>query len=602
MSIASAFYSNLEDGPNAVKEGEDNSEGIVGKLTPELVLERKDEELLELAKRWKLDYSAYERKIKEKQDENVDYWKGIHFDSAEYSRYDKPIQENRIFADLESFLPIATRQSPEPLVTAEGKKEIQEQADDVAKMLLFQSDRQKLKLKGKKATRHWALYFLGCAKIGWSTVENDIKTTILKPTKLILDPTAPIDEDGYHGEYLGEYREETADSMIKQFPGKKKEINDMVDKKKGTKIKFVEWWTDEIVFWTLKDSIVLDKIKNPHWNYKTKKPKITGNEPSEETQLKNHFKKPSMPYRFLSVFSVGDQPHDDANLIQQNIPTQDRLNERHRQIDRNVKEMNAGGMVSGEAFSQDQAQEAADAVRRGDWVLIPAGMPLNEAFSRYTGVALPPDVFQNVLDMRGQMDNLFGIHGTTRGERGGPETLGGRMMLKNADVDRISFISEYIEQFYDDIFNYWVQMMYVYYSDEHIATILGAGKSPESVKISRQGLNKLPELLVSVREGSMIPKDPMLKRNEAVQLYQIGAMDPITLFERLDFPNPMEAAKKLYLWNNAPQQLFPDVELPQPSDGVDAGYIDELCGGGQGGGAVGSENVSVASVNATQGA
>jgi len=580
MSLYSSFYSNLEDGPNNIT-GED---GVMGQLTPELELTTSDEELLKMAKQWKLNYAPYEKEIRTAQDENVDYWRGVHFEAESYSRYNKPIQENRIFADIETFLPIATRQRPEPLVSAE---ENSEEADQVAKMLLFQTDRQKLSLKGKKATRYWALYFIGCAKIGWSEVENDIKTTILKPTKLILDPHATVDEDGYSGSYVGERREATAAELEKQFPEKKKEIKERVGKKKGTKMRFTEWWTNDFVFWTLDDKLVLGKLRNPHWNYKTKKPRsiLDDGDLTEDFQLKNHFKIPSMPYRFLTVFNIGDRPHDSANLIQQNIPTQDRLNERHQQIDKNVRGMNAGGMVSGEAFSQSEAQEAADAVERGDWVLVPPGVPLNEAFSRYTGVALPPDVFNNVLDMRGQMDNLFGIHGTTRGERSGPETLGGRMLLKNADADRITFISDYLEQFYDDIFNYWVQMMYVYYSDEHIATILGEGKNPEKIKISRAMLNDIPSLLVSVREGSMIPKDPMLKRNEAVQLYQLGALDPITLHERLDFPNPHESAKRLYLWQNAPQMLFPDTELPPPVEG-------------QQGGAVGSENPAVAINNA----
>ena len=103
--------------------------------------------------------------------------------------------------------------------------------------------------------------------------------------------------------------------------------------------------------------------------------------------------------------------------------------------------------------------------------------------------------------------------------------------------------------------------------------------------------------MVSVREGSMIPKDPLLKRNEAVQLYQIGALDPITLFERLDFPNPTESAKRLFLWQNSPQQLFPDVPIEQPLQPKQGGAM-----GNENKGKVGSENLSVSSILGSYGA
>lgn len=58
-------------------------------------------------------------------------------------------------------------------------------------------------------------------------------------------------------------------------------------------------------------------------------------------------------------------------------------------------------------------------------------------------------------------------------------------------------------------------------------------------------------LSVTVKEGSLIPKDPLTKRNEAIQLWGAGAIDPRTLFDRLEYSDPNESAKQLILW-----QLF----------------------------------------------
>ena len=60
-------------------------------------------------------------------------------------------------------------------------------------------------------------------------------------------------------------------------------------------------------------------------------------------------------------------------------------------------------------------------------------------------------------------------------------------------------------------------MMYVYYDQEHYANVVGIDNQFEfSTIINTELFNT--KLLVSVKEGSMIPKDPLLKRNEAIDL------------------------------------------------------------------------------------
>jgi hypothetical protein len=51
----------------------------------------------------------------------------------------------------------------------------------------------------------------------------------------------------------------------------------------------------------------------------------------------------------------------------------------------------------------------------------------------------------------------------------------------------------------------------------------------------------------------------MTKRNEAIDLWGSNGIDPITFFDRLEFPNPRESAKQLFLWMSDPIQLFPDL-------------------------------------------
>ena len=60
-------------------------------------------------------------------------------------------------------------------------------------------------------------------------------------------------------------------------------------------------------------------------------------------------------------------------------------------------------------------------------------------------------------------------------------------------------------------------MMYVYYDQEHYSNVLGVDNQFEFDTLTNQELWQT-KLLVSVKEGSMIPKDPLLKRNEAIDL------------------------------------------------------------------------------------
>src|SRR3990167_3856413 len=105
--------------------------------------------------------------------------------------------------------------------------------------------------------------------------------------------------------------------------------------------------------------------------------------------------------------------------------------------------------------------------------------------------------------------------------------------------------------------------MYVYYDDAKIAAVLGTEDASETIMLHKSDLNR--KLLVSVKEGSMLPQDPLNKRNEAIDLWNARALDPITLFDRLEFPNPKEMAKNLFLWMSNPAALFPEIAPPAPA-------------------------------------
>jgi len=298
--------------------------------------------------------------------------------------------------------------------------------------------------------------------------------------------------------------------------------------------------------WTLGKDVLLKK-KNPHWNYaKTEQGQSTvddyGTEtPGEPVQTEgfNHFPVPSMPYVLLSIFNLGKHPIDDTSLIGQNLSNQDRINKRGKQIDKAADGMNGGVVVSlsRSGLTKDQAKGVTKALQDGGTVAIPDGTP-REAIERMVSPGLPNDVYNDLVDTRRRLSDIFGTSGLSPTGVSKERTVRGKYQAENMDTDRIGGgVSEYLEQYADDIYNWFVQLLYVY--DDNYAVIP----------------NK-PKVIISVKEGSLLPKDSTTIANQAIELSAAGKMSILDLYKNLDYANPEELAANVWLEINAPELLY----------------------------------------------
>lgn len=552
----------LADNINKWKDSDkkETVEGVLNKA-PELKLEMSDEDLLNLSKKWKEAWNKYYPEIRQKQDENEKYWLGQHYNKLLYRDSKRPIQDNALFEAVETFLPKATSKNPEPMVSSDNTEEGESLAKTVQMFLQYLADTLRLKLRIKRVVRFWALYRLGVVKLSWSEKMNDIKIEVLRPQKLILDPNGFIDDDmTYTGKYIGEYKKDEASVLKKKFPEMSSYIDELTEGEDGSDLQYIEWWTNDYLFWELNKKI-LGKVKNPHWNYPQLDEmgqQIIDPMTGQPMTVKNHFEAPEKPYVFLSVFNLGKHPYDETSLIEQNLSNQDLLNKRNRQIDKNIDGMNAGWVISGEnsGLTKEQAAQAVDALRKGDAIFIPSGTP-DSAVKRQVGSGLPGDVYNDRDQIRERLQDVFGTRGSTAGGIMNEKTVRGKQQILQNDDSRIGGgIVEYVEQFADQIYNWMVQMMYVYYDEAHTASVVGKERTVEYLSLKNDQLNR--KLTVSVKEGSLIPKDQLSLSVQAQELGGADMMDPITMYDRLGFPNPKETAKRVYLWKNAPETLFKD--------------------------------------------
>jgi hypothetical protein len=575
--VLDAFYSLGRD-LNKTKGGQggdSTQQGIVSEKMPELTLDMPDDEIIKLTTKWESRWLQSEVKadMDKKSLENENYWKGYHYQRPEVDKT-RALIDNVIFEALETFLPAATGEDPEAMVEIKGNPpETTPQQDSFVQFIhekLAQiSDTIRLRLKTKRAVRHWALDLVGVMKGGWDVVHDIPTAKIILPSKVILDPQATIDEDGYTGDPIGEYRKMAAGAIIEIIDGDNagdgavQFLKDLVKDDLSTELQFIEWWTNAYTVWTMNKKVLLKK-KNPYWNYPTqqKLPDVEAlddeGEPIPPVALPpipgiNHLAAPKKPYFFLSVFNLGKRPIDDTSLIGQNLSNQDIINKRMKQIDKNADSANNGIVVSLEksGLTTQQAKGVTEALRKGGTVAVPSGSA-QEAIYRPQLPELPAMVYNQLQDTRMRVQGIFGTQGLSAQMPEKVETYRGAIQATTLATDRIGGgVGEYIEQMLDDFFNFCVQMLYVL-DEETIAQL----HNPQF----QQGP---PALHVSVKPGSLLPKDSVTLANQAIDLTKSGKMALIDLYKALDYPNAEDLAANVWLEANAPELLFGDNPLVQ---------------------------------------
>lgn len=546
------------------------SDAVDGQGQPDVIAEYRstmdDVELIQLKSKWKRDYAEYYRPLEKLQETNYQYWLGNQGKQTIEDMMDanRQLVDNEIFIGLETFLPIATRANPDPLVTVDQSTGDQTLADLVRNSLSYQADRQKLRMLLKGTTRDWALFKLGAIKLRWDKISNDIATEVVNPRRLILDPDGYVKEGGiFTGDYIGELKMVEASTLIRLFPDKKDIILSKSGGKQGTKLQVEEWWYKKRdYFFTLGDT-VLGKYKNHLWNY-------DGTDPNTGQEIvgRNHLEEPCDPYIFMGgVYSTRTQPHDDTTPIQQILPVQDLINRRFRQIDKNAEATNNGIVVNGN-LNSEQASLAAEAVRKGGAIRIPdKDVDVRTAVMRLPAPNLAPIVQDNLDDARQMVSGIFGTSGSTPEAVNDTDTVRGKILINQLDATRIGGgVSEFIEQVADTWYNKVLQIMYVYYDVPHYAAAVGLYGAQEIIQLKNSDL--IGKIMVTVKEGSMVPKDPLTLRNQAIDLWKAQGIDPINLGKYLEMPDPYEYAKNLLMWQMIqkgalpPQMMFPDFQVP----------------------------------------
>ena len=531
---------------------ETNLNELVTSYRQNLEFSKKDDELIIAIGQAIKESLELKITIDKRGEINKIYWeKGTIKDLSKLHIKKSRAGVNRIFTDMETAIPILSANTPESTVVGNFDNNARENIQDG--LTIAYEVNYKMQTKLQCLLRHWFIYLIGVIKYRWDIDKGFITENVL-PKKLGIDKRATTKENC---EYIWEEMEDTAEYLITRFPTKEKDITDIAGKDNlKTKIKYFEFWggNGKWVCWIIPGkNLILSKKKNPNFDY------------TDET--KNIFQSPQFPYLFLSVFNLGDNNslYDNVSLIEEAASAQEGVNDLERQI----IDLNEGQkrvwVASGEAMSERKAQDLV--TKTGDlMVYLDRKAPVGALTQVQSG---KPDssLFNNLTHLLSEIDNIFGIHSTTRGERNQQETFGGRQLLMASDIGRMDMIVRNVEQVVEEWYNAYLHMIKVY-SIEPISFI----SAEKSVEIKPEEIPN--DVMVMVKKGSTLPTDDKTKMEMAQALAQSGMIDPKTLFEEMGYSNSDQRTQDLYQWLSLTGKIQPQ----QPQMGVEQGMEGQQAG------------------------
>ena len=508
-----------------------------------LELDMEDKDLAKEIDTRILESKKLKKEIDKRGKEREKYWKGDQLDLKRIHPKRAKIVDNRIFMGVETMIPILTGGIPEPEIEGKIDNELREKLTNTLKIAYEIKFGMKSKLR--KFLRHWFIYYIGVFKYRW---DEGFITEVVHPFKIGFDNLADSLDNC---DFMYELLEDTLANLIKKFPEAEKKIIKQFGKDRlGTKVRYVEFWGGggEWVAWKLKD-IILDKKKNPNFDYTgTKGEKIskTG-EAIEETSNNNLFKKPRFPYIIGNFFKLGGQIYDDTSLIEQGMPLQDATNKRKNQLS-DLAEMNKRvWLASSQSITRQDFQLFLN--KTGDY-----GLWLDQGdITQIKDISGTPDssMWQDLSHSIVEIDNIMGVHSTTRGERGQQETLGGRQLLMGADYGRLGAIAEdTIEEVIEEWYNVFFHMLKVYGTED-----FEYNTKDTQISLLREDVPN--NILVMVKKGTTVPLDRGSRMEMAIQLSAADKIPPETLFEEMGYSKPEERAEELKEWWREQGKLQP---------------------------------------------
>jgi hypothetical protein len=492
-----------------------------------------------------------------------DYYLGKQLDE-EVIDGDIPHVDNILRRNLEFQITLASGRMPDIIVgPANDSSESQKRAKKFEKFLNLKIASDATRRLAKDALRRHKLHFVAIVKCIWdpNKGENgDFRFELIRPEKIVFDHTAIIPHDGFTADnidFIAEEIEEPLSIVLAKFPDKKENILELSGynqnkKSLASKIKYKEvhftWYSDsgkqyEGVAW-IYNRTVLKKQKAPYYDW-TGYEKVAQNELGEyivQNYYRNHFERPRKPYIFLTVANLGRGPVDETTDFEQAISNQQILNRRNRQITEIADYAIPRNVFSGEYITKEAAAAITPDRRESIW--LEGAKKASDAMMTIQATPVDQTLLQDVARHERSIDSTFATNSTTRGEAVPQESGISKQISREGNLTIADDTSQLVVQrLVYEMANWATQMMKLFYKETHF--IRSMGEDGEVIYLDLKQDEIDDGISVNVKANSV---DKHQRRADALNLASAKAIDPLTLAEDLDLPDPKTRVTRLLAW------------------------------------------------------
>lgn len=520
--------------------------------------------------------------LKKVREANMNLWLPNHWKNKDVYDYQEEYlyQDPKVFISVETICSVVNSRIAQPDVMPGQDNVISRQvADDLQKVLYAHGEKYRVADIFRISTRNLLLKRIGYVKLRWDPARGE-------HGDVVPDHVAPedvvVDQDARWGEtprfIAQKIKNKTGEELISMFPdarqgiyallgvNRKNSKGDLVAYKSQLGIKKNIWevwfrYYDEVTsryaggLAYVDENVqkVLGKMRNPNWNYEDET--VSG---AAKSNLLDFPQPPFFPANYLND---GSSYIDLTTMVEQSASLQGILDRRGFQIMENA-EMAGSGLIFNTQMikKEDIAKLSGSPDER-----IGVKGDVNKAVMRVAPPPLPSYVIEDKNDARQEIDNIFATHDITRGETGA-KTLGQDQLQQGQDYTRMDDIARAVERQAALYNRYLVQMMKVYYTEEHWMWAAGEDGQFDHVMMKSDLIED--GIDVTVEANSTLPPNKKEQMKFATDLAPAGLIDPLSLYEvgaGGTLPSPKKMMERLVKWKTDPASFAADVE----SDDVD---------------------------------
>jgi len=587
-------------------------ESVVQESSP-ITLDILDADIIKASDQWSRNYRTFytnKYDLFQRRKKNETFVLGRQINEQEKKNELKPYETrsgDNVLYEIESTIkPLTVQRIPDVIITRPSDGAPTQAADDLTMIIDTQNKSRQIRTLLGLATKHLPMYFTAILKYRWNPslgAEGDYEFYIVHPDNFEVDETCKT-TDVNKMKHTTEYLPLTVQEAIMRFPSKEKELltalradglvvgeGDPTTEDMASTFKIKELWSDwpkkqkqidgsikweiiSMVIWKYKD-VVLDKMRNPNWDWEGEKQlfvmdengakqaltedelmkmAMTGVTPEgvqSEQVYYNYFDSPQKPYFLFGYDQYNKQPYDETSRIEQNLRNQ----ENHDALGKQILDTLRNRIKH--IFSKEGGMDA-EAIENLD-LEDPKQHLLLEGDVRQNYMPIQPerpDAAQfNALNA--ERDRMYGIAGAN--------AVRGAIQSDNATTNQIARESDFTRA--DDLVEEtinpcceWIgeasmQMIKLRYTPTHFKKIMGAKGLVLYYKLHRDMIEDGMEVMIKSSST-----DKLKAAKEANDMAAMQMIDPFNYFKDTGKEDPEGRTENLMLYTGDPASYLAKIK------------------------------------------